>query len=80
MRFRTIPAPIRKGFYRCAASSGSRSLAAIARAVRSAPLRLCASSRLIVDAVSPGGRGAEVVMAEALTALDKAALLVSLQR
>jgi hypothetical protein len=40
-------------------------------------LRLCASTRLMVDAVSPTGRGAAVVVAEALTALDKAALLAS---
>jgi hypothetical protein len=42
-------------------------------------LRLCLSSRLIVDAVSPGGRGITIVVAEALAALDKAALLASLQ-
>jgi len=40
-------------------------------------LRLCASTRLIVDAVSPQGRGAKTVIAEALAALDKAALLAS---
>ncbi len=38
-------------------------------------LRLCASMRLIVDAVSPQGRGADTVIAEALSALDKCALL-----
>jgi hypothetical protein len=38
-------------------------------------LRLCASMRLAVDAISPGGRGSEAVIAEALTALDKTALL-----
>ena len=42
-------------------------------------LRLCASTRLIVDAVSPTGRGAKIVIAEALAALDKAALLASRQ-
>jgi hypothetical protein len=41
-------------------------------------LRLCVSSRLIVDAVSPKGRGAEAVIGEALAVLDKAALLASL--
>jgi hypothetical protein len=41
-------------------------------------LRLCASSRLIVDAVSPKGRGRKAVIAEALAVLDKAALLASL--
>ncbi len=38
-------------------------------------LRLCASARLVVDAISPQGRGPEVVIAEALLALDKTALL-----
>jgi hypothetical protein len=38
-------------------------------------LRLCASVRLIVDAISPQGRGAKTVIAEALLALDKCALL-----
>jgi hypothetical protein len=41
-------------------------------------LRLCASSRLIVDALSPNGRGAEAVIAEALAVLDKAAFLTAL--
>jgi hypothetical protein len=41
-------------------------------------LRLCVSSRLIVDAVSPQGRGAGAVIAEAIAVLDKAALLASL--
>jgi hypothetical protein len=41
-------------------------------------LRLCASTRLIVEAVSPGGRGVQAVMAEALSALDKAAVLAGL--
>jgi hypothetical protein len=40
-------------------------------------LRLCASMRLIVDAVSPEGRGANVVIGEALATLDKAALLAA---
>jgi hypothetical protein len=43
-------------------------------------LRLCLSSRLIVDAVSTEGRGAEAVIAEALSVLDKAALLSGLAR
>ena len=43
-------------------------------------LRLCASARLIVDAVSPRGRGAAAVIADALSVLDKAALLASHQR
>jgi hypothetical protein len=38
-------------------------------------LRLCLSARLIVDALSPQGRGAGTVIAEAMLALDKAALL-----
>jgi hypothetical protein len=38
-------------------------------------LRLCASMRLVVDAISPGGRGTRAVIAEALMALDKTALL-----
>ena len=38
-------------------------------------LRLCASIRLIVDAISQQGRGAETVIAEALLALDKCAFL-----
>jgi hypothetical protein len=40
-------------------------------------LRLCASVRLIVDAVSKQGRGAEAVIAEALLTLDKSALLAT---
>jgi hypothetical protein len=40
-------------------------------------LRLCVSMPLIVDAVSQRGRGAEAVIAEALLALDKTALLAS---
>jgi hypothetical protein len=40
-------------------------------------LRLCLSSRLIVDALSPDGRGKEAVIAEALGVLDKAALLAA---
>jgi hypothetical protein len=42
-----------------------------------AALRLCASIRLIVDAVSPKGRGAEAVIAEALLTLDKCAFLTT---
>ena len=38
-------------------------------------LRLCLSARLIVDAVSPRGRGAAAVIAEAQLALTRAALL-----
>jgi selenocysteine lyase/cysteine desulfurase len=41
-------------------------------------LRLCASTRLIVDALSPQGRGQEAVIAEALAVLDKVAVLVAL--
>lgn len=41
-------------------------------------LRLCVSSRLVVDAVSPGGRGSRAVIADAMTVLDKAAFLTSL--
>ena len=41
-------------------------------------LRLCASTRLIVDALSPAGRGRETVIAEALAVLNKAAALVAL--
>ena len=40
-------------------------------------LRLCASIRLIFDAVSLQGRGAETVIAEALLALDKCAFLTT---
>jgi hypothetical protein len=41
-------------------------------------LRLCASSRLILDALSPKGRGPRAVIADAIAVLDKAALLASL--
>jgi hypothetical protein len=41
-------------------------------------LRLCASTRLIVAAISAGGRGTAAVIAEALAVLDKAAFLASL--
>lgn len=41
-------------------------------------LRLCVSSRLIVDAVSSHGRGPRAVIAEAMTVLEKAAFLASL--
>jgi hypothetical protein len=41
-------------------------------------LRLCVSSRLIVDALSPEGRGTLEVVSEALAVLDQAALLASL--
>ena len=41
-------------------------------------LRLCVSARLIVDAIAPGGRGSDAVIAEAMSVLDKAALLASL--
>jgi hypothetical protein len=41
-------------------------------------LRLCASTRLILDALSPEGRGTKRVIADALAALDKAALLAAL--
>jgi hypothetical protein len=37
-------------------------------------LRLCLSSRLIVDALAPSGRGAVAVIAEALSVLDHVAL------
>ena len=40
-------------------------------------LRLCVSMRLVVDAVSPQGRGTKTVVTEALLALDKAASLAS---
>jgi hypothetical protein len=40
-------------------------------------LRLCLSARLIVDAVSPQGRGSEAVIGDAMRALDKAARLAS---
>ena len=43
-------------------------------------LRLCVSTRLIVDAVSGEGRGVQSVIAEALSVLDKAAILASLPR
>lgn len=39
-------------------------------------LRLCVSARLITEALSPQGPGASAVIARALTALDKVALLV----
>jgi hypothetical protein len=39
-------------------------------------LRLCASTRLIVEAASCGGRNAAAVIERAMTALDKIALLV----
>lgn len=38
-------------------------------------LRLCASMRLAVDALSPQGRGCDTVIAEAIEILDKTALL-----
>jgi hypothetical protein len=41
-------------------------------------LRLCASTRLVVDAVSPDGRGSSAVIAEAMAVLDKTAFLASL--
>ena len=41
-------------------------------------LRLCLSSRLIVDALSPEGRGAKLIIAEAFDVLDKVADLASL--
>jgi hypothetical protein len=41
-------------------------------------LRLCVSTRSIVEAMSPEGRGIETVILEALAVLDKAALLASL--
>lgn len=41
-------------------------------------LRLCASTRLIVDALSPEGRGSLAVIVEAIAVLNKAALLASL--
>jgi hypothetical protein len=43
-----------------------------------AALRVCASSRLVVDALAPAGRGRKTVIAEALAAIDKAALLATL--
>jgi hypothetical protein len=49
----------------------------IRRDVRVSALRLCASARLIVDAVSSRGRGAAAVIADAVSVLDKAALLAS---
>ncbi len=45
--------------------------------VPASALRLCMSSRLIVDALSPRGRGVQVVIDEALTVLDKVAQLVT---
>jgi hypothetical protein len=41
-------------------------------------LRLCASTRAIVDALSPEGRGSLAVIIEAIAVLNKAALLASL--
>ena len=41
-------------------------------------LRLCLSSRLIIEALSPEGRGSEAVIAEARAVLDQAAGLASL--
>jgi hypothetical protein len=38
-------------------------------------LRLCASARLAVDALGPGGLGPQAVIDDALKALDKAAWL-----
>jgi hypothetical protein len=38
-------------------------------------LRLCASARLAVDALGPGGRGPRAIIDDALAALDKAAWL-----
>lgn len=43
-------------------------------------LRLCISTRLIVDALSREGRGVRAVIAEALAVLEKTALLASLPR
>jgi hypothetical protein len=40
-------------------------------------LRLCASIRLVVEAISQQGRGAEIVIAEAFLALDKCAFLTT---
>jgi hypothetical protein len=39
-------------------------------------LRICVSARLIIEAVSQGGKGATAVIEDALAALDKAALIV----
>jgi len=39
-------------------------------------LRICASSRLIVEATSQGGKGAAAVIGDALAALNKTALLI----
>ena len=41
-------------------------------------LRLCASTRAVVDALSPEGRGSLAVIIEAIAVLNKAALLASL--
>jgi hypothetical protein len=41
-------------------------------------LRLCASTRLILDALAPKGRGTKAVIADAIAVLEKAALLASL--
>ena len=40
-------------------------------------LRLCASARLAVDALAPGGRGAAAVIGDAMDVLDKAAWLTT---
>ncbi len=47
-------------------------------AVPVSALRLCASTRLIVDALAEKGRGIGAVIADALAVLDKAAFLASL--
>jgi len=44
--------------------------------VASGALRLCVDMRLIVDALSPGGRGGEAVINGAMRVLDKAALSI----
>ncbi len=44
---------------------------------RSSALRLCASARLVTDALSSEGRGARAVVADAIAVLDKAAILAS---
>lgn len=49
---------------------GSRSGVAVSA------LRICASARLIVEAISPDGKGAADVIENALAALDKTALLI----
>jgi hypothetical protein len=45
--------------------------------IKVSALRICASSRLIVEATSNDGKGFDVVIADALSSLNKAALLVS---